>query len=324
MRKLVPYTMPDGSRPASRLPVILSAVLAVVVVVLLALNVYQYNTVSGLESQLYTQGQELSNVKADLTDAEYDIESMQAVMLDEADSISYLATCASLSHFLVRFVPDDGSGLYHRINCPVLDLSRGWVLNEEAAEDQGFRPCPICNSADTAVYQDFTQKTNSVFDFVDLIQNGDDRDWYIRGSIDRARNSQLATPIAAGPNDSDTFKAVDTVLNSYVSSINSTLDQVIFLASYARVISNDGTRFYHRYGCPHCSTNEFVIYSIGNAQKDGYSPCPTCNSPDSAVAKKIQADIDSMCNLLDLIQNGTESSWVRRAASLQPATPDSL
>lgn len=187
MRKLVPYAMPDGSRPASRLPVILSAVLAVAVVALLALNVYQYNTVSDLESQLYTQGQELATAKSDLNDAEYDIESMKAVMLNEADSISYLTTCASLSHFLVRFVPDDGSGLYHRINCPVSDLSRGWILNEEAAEDQGFRSCPICNGTDTAVYQDFTQKTNSVFDFVDLIQNGDDRDWYIYGSL--ARNS---------------------------------------------------------------------------------------------------------------------------------------
>lgn len=197
MRKLIPYTMPDGSRPASRLPIILSAMLAVAVVALLALNVYQY--------------------------------------------------------------------------------AAGAELQKRVDDLEAQTPAP-----------------------------------------------QMLAPLAAGPNDSAAFKAVDTVLNSYVSSINSTLDQVIFLASYARVISNDGTRFYHRYGCPYCSTDEFVIYSIGNAQKDGYSPCPTCSSPDSAVAKKIQADIDSMCNLLDLIQNGTESSWVRRAASLQPATPDSL
>lgn len=192
MRKLVPYAMPDGSRPASRLPVILSAVLAVAVVALLALNVYQYNTVSDLESQLYTQGQELATAKSDLNDAEYDIESMKAVMLNEADSIEYMAHYGAFSYTLMRVAPNDQTGLYHRINCSILNSSTDWLINgsildAEAAESRGLTACPLCDDTSSLSFQELAKHSNSVFDFVDLIRNGDDRDWYIYGSL--ARNS---------------------------------------------------------------------------------------------------------------------------------------
>ena len=184
MRKLVPYTMPDGSRPASRLPVILSAVLAVAVVVLLALNVYQYNTVSDLEAQLYTQGQELTNVKADLTKAEHDINSMRDALLYEADSIEYMAHYGSFSYSLMYVAPNDWTGLYHRINCPILNSSTDWlltgsVLDEESAESRGLTACPLCDDTSSLSFQELAKHSNSVFDFVDLVRNGNDTEWWI-------------------------------------------------------------------------------------------------------------------------------------------------
>lgn len=181
MRKLVPYTMPDGSRPASRLPVILSAVLAVAVVALLALNVYQYNTVSDLESQLYSQRQELTNVKADLTKAEHDIASMKDALLYEADSIEYIANHGTTAYNRARIVPDDGSGLFHRINCISLDpleLVLSPVLDRQTAQDLSFSPCPLCDDVNSLAFQDYAKNSNSVFDFVDRVRNADDQEWW--------------------------------------------------------------------------------------------------------------------------------------------------
>lgn len=183
MRKLVPYTMPDGSRPASRLPVILSAVLAVAVVALLVLNIYQYNTVSDLESQLYTQRQELTNVKADLTKAEHDISSMKDALLYEADSIEYMAHYGTFSYSLMRVAPNDWTGLYHRINCSILNSSTDWlltgsILDEESAESRGLTACPLCDDTNSLSFQELSKNSNSVFNFVDLVRSGDDMAWW--------------------------------------------------------------------------------------------------------------------------------------------------
>ena len=192
MRKLVPYTMPDGSRPASRLPVILSAVLAVAVVALLALNVYQYAAGAELRKQVY------------------DLEAQM--------------------------------------------------------------PAP-----------------------------------------------QMLAPLAAGPNDSEAYKAMDAILNSYAPSIWYILDQMEFLSSYARVVPTDGTMTYHRYGCPNCDTTEFVIHNVNYLESHGYLPCSRCESTDSATYNVILYHYGSVKEFLNLIEYGTEASWLQLATNSMPA-----
>lgn len=191
MRKLVPYTMPDGSRPASRLPVILSAVLAVAVVALLALNVYQYAAGAELRKQV-----------------------------------------------------DD-------------------------LEAQTTAP-------------------------------------------------QMLAPLAAGPNDSAAYKAMDVILNSYAPSIWYILDQMEFLSSYARVVPYDGTMLYHRYGCPYCDTTEFVVHNVNYLDSNGYFPCDKCEPSDSATYNTILYHYIAVNELLNLIEYGTEASWLQLAANSMP------
>lgn len=198
MRKLVPYAMPDGSRPASRLPVILSAVLAVAVVALLALNVYQY--------------------------------------------------------------------------------AAGAELRKQVDDLEAQTPAP-----------------------------------------------QMLAPLAVGPDDSATFKAVDAVLNIYAPSIEYvlTLSDIMYANSY--VVPLDGTMLYHRFGCPYFdSSNNHYVLNLNYAEELGYLPCSKCVSPESAAYQSVAYYHSSVQSLLNLILYGTETDWMQRAASLQPAAPNSL
>ena len=187
MRKLVPYTMPDGSRPASRLPAILSAVLAVAVVVLLALNVYQYNTVSDLEAQLYTQGQELATAKSDNNDLSVRLDNIMVVLENDTDELDYILQQAAFAYLSVRVVPNSEDNTYHRLNCPILEgMDRFYVFNPELANKLGYSPCIECESLNSSPAQEFQSNITSIRDLADLIRNGDDKSWYIARSATRA------------------------------------------------------------------------------------------------------------------------------------------
>ena len=45
----------------------------------------------------------------------------------------------------IAIVPDDGTRIYHNYGCEKLDLSYFWAYNNEAAIDNGYRPCPYCH-----------------------------------------------------------------------------------------------------------------------------------------------------------------------------------
>lgn len=56
---------------------------------------------------------------------------------------------------------------------------------------------------------------------------------------------------------------------------------VDFFNEYARVVSDDDSGLYHRYGCEDCDTSYFWIYNV-NMAKTKAEPCPKCCSDDMA------------------------------------------
>lgn len=198
MRKLVPYAMPDGSRPASRLPVILSAVLAVAVVALLALNVYQYAAGAELRKQVddleaQTPAPQMLAPLAAGPDDSATFKAVDAVLNNYAPSIEFIVQQMDILNSNARIAPDDGTMLYHRYGCPYFDSSkRFYVFNPEYAESRGYLPCSKCVGHDTAVFSNISFHYSSVQDLLDLIHYGTESDWMALGASLQSSNTQGA------------------------------------------------------------------------------------------------------------------------------------
>lgn len=55
------------------------------------------------------------------------------------------------------------------------------------------------------------------------------------------------------------------------------LDDSFFLFTNIAIVYDDGTDYYHAYGCDHHSSDMFWAYNIEAAKSRGYSPCPYCH-----------------------------------------------
>ena len=189
MRKLVPYTMPDGSRPASRLPVILSAVLAVAVVALLALNVYQYAAgaelkaeYNSIQSQLSEKDHTISELQARISDKTNEIIEMKDVLVRKEDAARFISLYALFFDSSARIVPA-GSDVYHRYGCPELDISKGFfIFNIEFADGTDRHPCPECASENSIPAQNFDYYCSEVYNFTYLLTE-DEFKKYINKSL---------------------------------------------------------------------------------------------------------------------------------------------
>lgn len=180
-----PQPAPKRSKPQPL--AVASVILAVAVVVLLALNVYQYNAVSDLEAQLYTQGQELATAKSDNNDLSVRLDNIMVVLENDADKLDYILQQAAFAYLSVRVVPNAEGYTYHRLNCPILEgMDRFYVFNSELANALGYSPCVECESLNSSPAQEFQNNITSIRDLVDLIRNGDDKSWYFARSAARA------------------------------------------------------------------------------------------------------------------------------------------
>ena len=170
---------------------LLVGLLAVALVVSGAFNAYQYSVgaslhaqIDNLESQLDQKTSDYAKLQTDYADMQSQIDSMKSVLYYEAGSIEYIAHQASMALIRARIVSSDE--VYHRINCPLLsesELVLAPVIDESFANSSGLSPCFFCNSRDSLAFQQYCENSNSVFDFIELIRNGSDTDWYIQGVI---------------------------------------------------------------------------------------------------------------------------------------------
>lgn len=163
---------------------ILVGLLTAALVVSGAFNAYQYSVGASLHAQVDDLEAQLDQKTSDYAYVQSQIDSMKSVLYYEAGSIEYIAHQASMALIRARIVSSDE--VYHRINCPLLsesELVLAPVIDESFANSSGFSPCFFCNSSDSLAFQQYCENSNSVFDFIDLIRNGSDTDWYIQGVL---------------------------------------------------------------------------------------------------------------------------------------------
>ena len=190
-RKLISYTMPDGRRPAGRFSVILSAVLAVAVVVLGGLNVYQYSAMKELKEQT-SKAQHQASVHIPVavpTNADQSsspqYQAMITVLQTVAPSIEYKLRLEDIYASNAYIVSNDGTKLYHLYECPYYDHSN-------YAESLGYRPCPKCVASDSEVFLESYAHYRAISDLIDLIYNGTESDWMTLGASLQSSDSQGA------------------------------------------------------------------------------------------------------------------------------------
>ena len=166
-RKLIPYTMPDGRRPAGRFSVILSAVLAVAVVVLGGLNVYQYSAMKELREQLSDKSKSFDELQVKYSDTSDQVIDMKNILVEKKEAAQRVASLAGICDAYVRFV-SEGSNYYHRLGCPNLNLERFYAFNLVAAEKFGYVPCPECSSSSSEIAQEISDDISKIYNLTAL------------------------------------------------------------------------------------------------------------------------------------------------------------
>jgi len=77
-------------------------------------------------------------------------------------------------------------------------------------------------------------------------------------------------------NKDSSISAKDTIISEKEKKIERMQEQYDFFDRYAVVVPNNGTYYYHKYGCEDCDTSHFWIYNTEAAKDNGYKPCPKC------------------------------------------------
>ena len=54
-------------------------------------------------------------------------------------------------------------------------------------------------------------------------------------------------------------------------------DLATFVDKYVVFIENDGSELYHKFDCYKFDGESFWVHTINNAERLGYSPCPSCH-----------------------------------------------
>ena len=63
----------------------------------------------------------------------------------------------------------------------------------------------------------------------------------------------------------------------YVANVKDLESKLKFYEKYIVVVSDDGTKQYHTYGCSKFDGSSFWAFNINAAVDKGYSPCSYCN-----------------------------------------------
>lgn len=186
MHKILQSIASRFRRPCSKTIVFLSAT----VVVLLALNVYQYAARASLRAQLQasspqpsTPAQVIPLASIDETNSpQYD--AMIAVLKDVGPSIELLLYDYDAYYSNAFFASFSGGKFYHRHSCSAYDESAPYyIMNENLAESEGFSPCPLCIPSDSTEFQsNFNICYWPVSNLLNLIKYGSETDWMEAGT----------------------------------------------------------------------------------------------------------------------------------------------
>ena len=85
-------------------------------------------------------------------------------------------------------------------------------------------------------------------------------------------------------------------------TIDKNKQQIDFIDKFVAICPDDGNNLYHKYNCNNYNKSDpFFIYSIPDAQNNGYSPCPNCETQ-----KDLQTIINKMIDIVYITNSGTK------------------
>lgn len=120
--------------------------MAVIITGLATLNIVQYlGSVSSYKNNK-SQNEVIDTLRNSVKNAENAKEKLMQEKSELNVELAELRFDLSFYQNHVVFVDDDGSNRYHKDpECYGFDSSYFWAYNTEAAEDQGYVPCPYCS-----------------------------------------------------------------------------------------------------------------------------------------------------------------------------------
>lgn len=129
----------------------LITVLSFICMGLACLNVIQYYSHANSDPHATSENSEMMVLKNRAATLESIIASKMEVIKENESQISEMENTLSKTRSGIEFleeyvviVSDDGTNFYHKYDCDDLDLDSFWVFNPEAAEENGYIPCPKC------------------------------------------------------------------------------------------------------------------------------------------------------------------------------------
>ncbi len=149
----------------SALFLVLTIVLAVIVLGLGALNVWQYfnNTklqdnvavletdvesltasVGSYSAQLAEKNEEISTLESDLSESQQEVSELNADLFEVESQLQQAENDLWFYDNHVVFIDDDGTNTYHTYGCWLFEGESFWAYNTKAAESKGYNPCPYC------------------------------------------------------------------------------------------------------------------------------------------------------------------------------------
>jgi len=77
--------------------------------------------------------------------------------------------------------------------------------------------------------------------------------------------------------DKDTIASLQATVKDLNGQIAQNKEKLNFFDTYAVIVPDDGTKYYHTYECTHYDHNaKFWIYNVLLAESEGFKPCPYC------------------------------------------------
>lgn len=92
---------------------------------------------SALKSTISTKNTKIRELEAKVDELEKEVDELNDKNFDLFLDLFFYKEYAAI-------VPDDGRKRYHVYGCEDCDTSRFWIYNIEAAEQEGYYPCPKC------------------------------------------------------------------------------------------------------------------------------------------------------------------------------------
>lgn len=141
------------------------------------------------------------------------------------------------------------------------------ALRERAADAKDNRIAQLEQQLDDA--NTIIQSQQNALDAI----SPESEDGSVERSLLREENEQLTATIADLQQQMQALRSEKATADMLAEELQAADD---FLRANVVLVPNDGSKLYHRYGCPEFTAKDFWAYSPKLAEYAGYKPCPRC------------------------------------------------